>query len=104
MLPDVVKIIELPCITTSSRLQPTIHLHGALMIMRWGSLFPAGMIIVRYYKHRPNTFWFTCHRAIHITGLVIILTDVFIAIINFTVLSSPSTDDFFHEMFRYYYN
>jgi len=99
MLPDVVEITEPPCITTSGRLQPIMHLHGALMILSWGCLLPAGVITARQYKHRPNAFWFKYHRAMQITGLAIALTGVVIAIFNFTALSSPSTNAFVHGIF-----
>ena len=45
MLPDAVKRTEPPCIATSGRLQPTMHLYSALMILSWGCLLPAGVII-----------------------------------------------------------
>ena len=47
MLPDVVKITEPLYITTSGRLQPTMYLHSVLMILSWGCLLPAGVIIAR---------------------------------------------------------
>ena len=61
---------------------PTIFdirlLHGICMQLSWGFLLPLGVTIARFCRGRPNACWFKWHRALQITGLVI-MTIGFIA-------------------------
>lgn len=51
-------------------LQKSKRNHGALMLVSWGFLLPAGAIIGRFYKHR-SPIWFHLHRGIQVLGLIL---------------------------------
>jgi hypothetical protein len=57
--------------------------HGLLMMIGWGLLLPAGAIIARFCKHRPNGLWFKLHRGIQIFGLLLTIIGWIIALTYF---------------------
>lgn len=74
-----------------------MHLiHGSLMLIGWGFLLPAGTIIARFFKHRPNGLWFKIHRACQMTGLLIAIIGWIIALINFSVFGDKGNNNYRH--------
>jgi hypothetical protein len=46
-----------------------VNAHGALMLVSWGLLIPAGAVLARFFKHR-EPLWFHLHRSVQVVGLV----------------------------------
>eukprot|EP00977_Amphora_coffeiformis_P000166 scaffold48_cov161-Amphora_coffeaeformis.AAC.14 len=57
-----------------------LYAHGSLMILGWGVLLPSGAIFARLAKHRPGGLWFRIHRALQVSGLVVVFTAWMIAV------------------------
>ena len=57
-----------------------LYAHGSLVILGWGVLLPSGAICARLAKHRSGGFWFQLHRALQVSGLVVVFTAWVIAI------------------------
>jgi len=63
--------------------------HGALMLLSWGFLLPAGVIIGKNYKHRPA--WFKIHRGNQILGMILALISFIIILRNSTALGNKGS-------------
>ena len=46
-----------------------LHLHGILMAVAWGMLFPTGVLIARYYRCGQSQIWLLIHVIIQLTAL-----------------------------------
>jgi len=74
-----------------------MHLaHGSMMLIGWGFLLPAGTIIARFFKHRPNGLWFKIHRACQMTGLLFATIGWIIALTNFSVFGDKGFNNYRH--------
>jgi hypothetical protein len=60
--------------------------HGSLMIVSWGLLLPAGVIIAHFLRHRDPT-WFLIHRALQYFGIICAVSGFIIAVTQFSVFS-----------------
>jgi len=74
------------------------QLHWACMLVSWGFLLPAGAIIARFMKHRPNGTWYKIHRIVQPLGLVIALIGWIVAICHYgpSVFSDYGQNNFRH--------
>jgi hypothetical protein len=65
-----------------------VVIHGALMVLAWGLLLPAGAIIARLAKHKPDGLWFKLHSSIQSVGLLLAIVGFWIALQNFGALET----------------
>lgn len=65
--------------------------HGSMMLIGWGLLLPSGVIIARFFKHRPAGLWFKIHKICQPIGLLFALTGWIIALVNFDVFMDKDT-------------
>lgn len=71
-------------------LVPYYNAHGALMLIGWGLMLPAGVVVAKLGKHRsPDGWWFKRHRAVQMCGLLLALVGFVIALTQFSVLQGP---------------
>lgn len=70
--------------------------HGSMMLIGWGFLLPAGIIIARFFKHRPNGLWFKIHRACQVTGLLFATVGWIIALTSFSVFGDKGLNNYRH--------
>ena len=59
-----------------------VDAHGWLMYLAWGVLIPAGIVVARFGKARPDAWWFKTHRASQTVGLVVALVGMVIGIVS----------------------
>ena len=64
-----------------------LHLHGILMSVAWGMLFPTGVLIARYYRCGQSHTWLYIHVILQLAALAMSST-VFIMV--FLVSSAPN--------------
>jgi len=79
-----------------SRLVKIYFAHGSLMILGWGFLLPAGTLIAKFFKHRPNGLWFKLHRGGQMLGLTLALIAFIIAVTNFNVFGDVGLISYYH--------
>jgi hypothetical protein len=60
---------------------PLKIVHGVLMGLSWGFLLPLGVILARFFKHKPDAWWFRMHVICQRSGVVLMLVGVIIAFI-----------------------
>jgi hypothetical protein len=51
------------------------------MGLSWGFLLPLGVILARFFKHKPDAWWFRMHVICQRSGVVLMLVGVIIAFI-----------------------
>jgi len=57
-------------------------LHGVLMLLGWGVLLPAGVLIARYLKWK-GSLWLKLHIGLQISGLAFGLAGLILALVQF---------------------
>ena len=57
-------------------------LHGVLMMLGWGVLLPAGVLIARYLKWK-GPLWLKLHIGLQISGLAFGLAGLILALMQF---------------------
>jgi hypothetical protein len=60
---------NIPPATPKAEYATRVDAHGALMVLSWGFLLPAGAVLARFFKHR-EPLWFHLHRSVQVVGLV----------------------------------
>lgn len=83
-------------ITAAGGQTSRIFAHGSLMIISWGWLLPSGVLIAKFFKHRPDGLWFKIHRVLQILGLLLAFSGWIIALVTFDVFGSPGTASYAH--------
>ena len=58
------------------------QLHGVLMLLGWGVLLPAGVLIARYLKWK-GPLWLKLHIGLQISGLALGLAGLILALLQF---------------------
>jgi len=61
--------------------------HGSLMLIGWGLILPSGVVVARFFKHRPDGLWFKIHRYLQPLGLLLTLLGWILALVNFDVFA-----------------
>lgn len=64
-----------------------LHLHGILMSVAWGMLFPTGVLIARHYRCGKSQAWLLIHVILQLTALVM---SCIAFVIVFLVSSKPN--------------
>lgn len=72
------------------------RVHGALMLIGWGWLLPSGVVVAKFFRHRPNGLWFQIHRALQTIGLLCTIAGFVIAIRNFDVFQAKGEISYQH--------
>jgi hypothetical protein len=72
--------------TASASRTAIIVAHGVVMFLAWGLLAPAGVLVARFTKHvqpadGPSAFWFTTHRIVQVTSMVLSVVGLVLAIV-----------------------
>ncbi|XP_010265740.1 PREDICTED: cytochrome b561, DM13 and DOMON domain-containing protein At5g54830-like [Nelumbo nucifera] len=60
-------------------LRPVLAVHGCMMFVAWGMMFPGGILAARYLKHLGNE-WYQLHIYLQYSGLAIIVLGVLFAV------------------------
>ncbi|KAG1363712.1 cytochrome b561, DM13 and DOMON domain-containing protein [Cocos nucifera] len=60
-------------------LLPVLAVHGFMMFVAWGILFPGGTLAARYLKHVKGDGWYQLHVYLQYSGIVIVLLGVLFA-------------------------
>lgn len=81
---------------SGSNFEKKARAHGALMLIGWGWLLPSGVIIAKFFRHRPNALWYQIHRACQTIGLLCSIAGFIIAIRNFDVFGAKGEITFQH--------
>lgn len=82
--------------SSGSNFGKVARIHGALMLIGWGTLLPSGVLVAKFYRHRPDGWWFKIHRPCQILGLLCVITGFIIALVNFDVFGSKSGISYIH--------
>ncbi|CAL5435084.1 unnamed protein product [Camellia sinensis] len=61
-------------------LRPVLAVHGFMMFLAWGILFPAGILSARYLKHVKGDGWYQLHVYLQYSGLTIVLLGFLFAV------------------------
>ncbi|KAL9329625.1 hypothetical protein ACSQ67_004628 [Phaseolus vulgaris] len=61
-------------------LLPVLAVHGFMMFVAWGILFPGGILAARYLKHLKGDGWYRIHVYLQYSGLVIVLLALLFAV------------------------
>lgn len=61
-------------------IRPVLAVHGFMMFLAWGILFPGGILSARYLKHVKGDGWYQIHVYLQYSGLAIILLAVLFAV------------------------
>ncbi|CAK9178627.1 unnamed protein product [Ilex paraguariensis] len=61
-------------------LRPVLAVHGFMMFLAWGILFPGGILAARYLKHVTGDGWFQIHVYLQYSGLAIIFLGFLFAV------------------------
>ncbi|KAE8720369.1 Cytochrome b561, DM13 and DOMON domain-containing protein [Hibiscus syriacus] len=61
-------------------LRPVLAVHGFMMFVAWGILFPGGILAARYLKHVKGDGWYRIHIYLQYSGLSIVLLAVLFAV------------------------
>ncbi|KAK8579296.1 hypothetical protein V6N13_142507 [Hibiscus sabdariffa] len=61
-------------------LRPVLAVHGFMMFVAWGILFPGGVLAARYLKHVKGDGWYRIHVYLQYSGLSIVLLAVLFAV------------------------
>nr|XP_043606108.1 cytochrome b561, DM13 and DOMON domain-containing protein At5g54830-like [Erigeron canadensis] len=61
-------------------LRPVLAVHGFMMFLAWGMLFPCGILAARYTKHLPGDIWFKIHVYSQYSGLAITFLGILFAV------------------------
>ncbi|KAK7369288.1 hypothetical protein VNO80_11324 [Phaseolus coccineus] len=61
-------------------LLPVLAVHGFMMFIAWGILFPGGILAARYLKHLKGDGWFRIHVYSQYSGLIIVLLALLFAV------------------------
>lgn len=61
-------------------LLPVLAVHGVMMFLAWGILFPGGILAARYTKHLKGDLWFKIHVYLQYSGLTITLLALLFAV------------------------
>ncbi|XP_047161423.1 cytochrome b561, DM13 and DOMON domain-containing protein At5g54830-like [Vigna umbellata] len=61
-------------------LLPVLAVHGFMMFVAWGILFPGGILAARYLKHLKGDGWFRIHVYLQYSGLIIVLLALLFAV------------------------
>lgn len=64
-----------------------LHLHGILMSVAWGMLFPTGVLVARYYRCGQSQMWLVVHVILQLTALAMSSTGF---VIVFLVSGPPN--------------
>lgn len=72
-------------------LSELILMHGALMLIGWGLLLPAGAVVARFGKNLPDAGWFRIHQMMQPFGLAVALVGWIIALRNFSALDAKDS-------------
>jgi hypothetical protein len=84
-------------ICTSGEDIPWQITHGSIMLLSWGILLPLGVLSAKFLKRtKANGIWFKYHRSLQITGLILSIVGVSIAIAKFNVFKAGSGRSFLH--------
>lgn len=80
------------------RTQQIIFAHASLMLVSWGWMLPSGVIIAKFFKHRPDAFWYKVHRVVQPLGLVLAIIGWAIALANFNVFQDKGMNNYRHAI------
>jgi hypothetical protein len=61
-------------------LRPVLAVHGFMMFLAWGILFPGGILAARYLKHVKGDGWYKIHVYLQYSGLAIVLLALLFAV------------------------
>ncbi|KAG2410435.1 hypothetical protein LR48_Vigan01g033200 [Vigna angularis] len=61
-------------------LLPVLAVHGFMMFVAWGILFPGGILAARYLKHLKGDGWYRIHVYLQYSGLIIVLLALLFAV------------------------
>lgn len=76
---------------TAGEMVPYYIAHGALMLLGWGLILPAGVLSARFLKYK-GPIWFHAHRALQIGGLLVASAGWIIALVKFDVFTADGLD------------
>jgi len=77
-----------------------LYTHAGLMIVGWGLLLPAGVIIARLARHRPGGLWFKFHRFLQISGLVVVFIAWMVAMNLFDDVEVPDEYEEYEDLHK----
>lgn len=95
-LPNILDTYAVVGLSGDTGLNAKIYAHGTLMMIGWGLLLPCGVLIAKFFKHRPNGLWFKIHRPLQIFGLIVALTGWIIALTSFNVFGDKGYTNYYH--------
>ncbi|CAB9515782.1 b561 and DOMON domain-containing protein [Seminavis robusta] len=85
-------------VDSGSNFDQVARLHGALMLIGWGWLLPSGVIVAKFFKHRPDGLWFQIHRACQIIGLLCTILGFAIGVNNFDAFGAKGEISYTHAV------
>jgi len=65
-----------------STLEPFYKAHGSLMLLSWGFLLPAGVIVAKFLRHK-DPLWYRVHRTLQPVGLLVAIAGWILALATF---------------------
>lgn len=71
-------------------LRPVLAVHGFMMFLAWGILFPGGILAARYLKHVKDDSWFRIHVYLQYSGLAIVFLGFLFAVAELRGLTLQS--------------
>lgn len=72
-------------------------IHGSLMLIGWGWLIPSGTIIAKFFKVE-NPMWLRIHQSCQILGLLLSISGLVIALINFDSFGQKGLTAYYHAI------
>lgn len=60
-------------------LRQVLAIHGFMMFVSWGVIFPTGILTARFLKHLNGDKWYRVHVFLQYTGLAVVVFSIFLA-------------------------